>query len=256
MEFEINVKTGLNGDINIEDYSLTLDEYTKEDSDTYESGKYKYSESKTINVIIKSKTNKDTIIQEIIHEHNQKVSDPLNSSKYEYELEQINFQVKNDGYYKIQHIVLPKKEYYQHYIKLNKYDNFYVIDNDNSLYKYDGNNFIECDINDIINDNYIFSNIEKCIIEIFYVGFLHFCYINYCKKLFNNLIKNCKCIQKNYEDIIYYRDFLLMTLNIIEYYISFKQYIEAQRILELVNNCCEFCKNLKDYESDRGCGCS
>jgi hypothetical protein len=35
-----------------------------------------------------------------------------------------------------------------------------------------------------------------------------------------------------------------MVLNIIDYLVSIKQHMEAQRILEIVNHCGGFCKNL------------
>ena len=42
------------------------------------------------------------------------------------------------------------------------------------------------------------------------------------------------------------RDFLWMTLNIIDYLIGRCQYMEAQRILEEISYCGGFCKNLKN----------
>ena len=85
------------------------------------------------------------------------------------------------------------------------------------------------------------------------------CYINYCRKLFQKLTKGCnyECSQDDVKDLTYIRDFLWMTLNTIDYQISFKQYMEAQRILEMTDYCGGFCKNQElNAGPSTGCGCS
>ena len=58
MEFDINVQTGLNGKVTIEDYSREYSQYFPEDQVIQEYGRYKYSESKTLNVIMKINSGK------------------------------------------------------------------------------------------------------------------------------------------------------------------------------------------------------
>jgi hypothetical protein len=64
------------------------------------------------------------------------------------------------------------------------------------------------------------TTIKKCKVEVFFTGHLQECYINYSKKIFNDLLS--KCGPTNYNSDLYARDFIWMTLNIIDYLIGFK----------------------------------
>lgn len=64
------------------------------------------------------------------------------------------------------------------------------------------------------------TTIKKCRIDVFFTGHLQECYINYCKKIFNNLLN--KCDSNGSSNDMYARDFIWMTLNIIDYLIGFK----------------------------------
>jgi hypothetical protein len=64
------------------------------------------------------------------------------------------------------------------------------------------------------------TTIKKCRVDVFFTGHLQECYINYCKKVFNALLN--KCQSNNYNSDVYARDFIWMTLNIIDYLIGFK----------------------------------
>jgi hypothetical protein len=66
------------------------------------------------------------------------------------------------------------------------------------------------------------TTIKKCKIEIFFTGNLQQCYINHCKKIFTDSLGKCE----SYGDT-YARDFIWMTLNIIDYLIGFKRFMEA-----------------------------
>ena len=265
MEFDINIHTGLNGKIIIEDYSQEYNQYFPENQINQEKGRYKYSECKTLNVIMKIESGKITLIDVLLHDHDQLVEDPINLGTYIYDLEKTEFTIKKDGYYNINHIILPTKKWYtdtylnqgEEYQK--SFESIYIIDSDNKLYKYINNEFIECTVKEIIERNHEGTTIEKCIIDVFYTGFLQRCYINYCRKLFQKLTKSCDyhCVHENVEQLTYIRDFLWMTLNTIDYQISFKQYMEAQRVLEMTNYCGNFCQNQElNVGPNTGCGCS
>jgi hypothetical protein len=47
-----------------------------------------------------------------------------------------------------------------------------------------------------------------------------------------------------------------MTLNIIDYLVGFKQYLEAQRILEMFQKCGGYCKDFSITKPNINCGCS
>jgi hypothetical protein len=265
MEFDIDIHTGLNGNITVEDYSKDYAQYYPEDQAIQEYGRYKYSESKTLNVIMKVNSGKITLIDVLLHDHDQKEEDPTNPGSYLYGVESTDFTVKKDGYYNVNHIVLPTMKWYNNTYLTQEadyrsaFDTVYIIGDDNKLYKLADERFVECTVKEIIERNHEGTTIEKCIIDVFYTGFLQMCYISYCRKLFSKLTKGCNytCTPEDTKDLTYARDFLWMVLNTIDYQISFKQYMEAQRVLEMTNYCGGFCKNLElNAGPNTGCGCS
>ena len=265
MEFDIDIHTGLNGSITIEDYSQEYAQYYPENQIIQEYGRYKYSECKTLNVIIKINTGKVTLMDVLLHNHDQLEEDPLNPGTYLYDLEKSEFTVKQDGYYNVNHIVLPTMKWFNNTYLVqdseyrSAFEAIYVIGDDNKLYKFVNEEFVECTVKEILERNHEGTTIEKCIIDVFYTGFLQMCYINYCRKLFQKLTKNCNyaCAPENTKELTYARDFLWMVLNTIDYQISFKQYMEAQRVLEMTNYCGNFCKNQELHAGpSTGCGCS
>ncbi len=265
MEFDIDIHTGINGNITIEDYSYEYDQYFPEDQIVQEYGRYKYSECKTLNIIIKINSGKITLIDVLLHDHDQLVEDPTIPGTYLYDLEKTDFTIHKDGYYNINHVIIPTKQWYNEtYLKQDEqyrkaFEHIYIIDTDNKLYKLENNDFVECTVKEIIERNSEGTTIQKCIIDVFYTGFLQLCYINYCRKLFQKLTKTCNytCAPEDIKELTYIRDFLWMLLNTIDYQISFKQYMEAQRVLEMTNGCGNFCKNQElNAGPSTGCGCS
>lgn len=265
MEFDIDIHTGLNGKITIEDYSQEYDQYFPESQIIQEYGRYKYSECKTLNVIMKINSGKVTLVDVLLHDHDQLVEDPVNPGQYLYDLETAHFTLHQDGYYNVNHLILPTMDWYENtYLQQNDeykkaFETIYIIDSDNKLYKYTEEGFVECTIREVIGRNHEGTTIQKCIIDVFYTGFLQLCYINYCRQLFDKLTKHCNssCVPENVKDLTYIRDFLWMVLNVIDYQISFKQYMEAQRVLEMTNYCGGFCKNQElNAGPNTGCGCS
>ena len=265
MEFDIDIHTGLNGKITIEDYSREYSQYFPEDQIVQEYGRYKYSESKTLNIIMKINSCKVTLIDVLLHDHDQLIEDPTMPGTYLYDLEKTDFTVLKDGYYNVNHIVLPTQKWFtETYLKQDdeyraSFNTVYIISDDGKLYKQTSDGFVECTIKEILERNHEGTTIEKCVIDVFYTGFLQMCYINYCRKLFSKLTKSCNyaCAPEDVKDLTYTRDFLWMVLNTIDYQISFKQYMEAQRVLEMTNYCGGFCQNQELNAGPKtGCGCS
>ena len=265
MEFDIDIHTGLNGKITVEDYSKDYSQYFPEDQATQKYGRYKYSECKTLNVIMKVDSGKITLVDVLLHDHDQLEEDPTTPGTYLYGVEKTEFTVKKDGYYNVNHLVLPTNKWYTNTYLTQKddyrdgFDSVYIIGDDNKLYKLVEGEFVECTIKEIVERNHEGTTIEKCIIDVFYTGFLQMCYINYCRKLFQKLTKGCNyaCAPEDTKDLTYARDFLWMVLNVIDYQISFKQYMEAQRVLEMTNYCGGFCQNQElNAGPSTGCGCS
>lgn len=92
--------------------------------------------------------------------------------------------------------------------------------------------------------------------EVFSTQYLYECYVNICKSLFNKVSDLCtsKCEKQNSKDSIWKRDFLWMTINVVNYYVELSQLDSAQDILDRVLNTCNgICKNSVNA-NDCGCG--
>lgn len=243
MEFSIDIHTELNGKVVIEDYSREYGQYIGEESEvviSYDS--YKYSQSATLNCITKISLDKTTFEQAIFNEHTE-------------ELDTCEFLAKSDGYYVIEHIILPTLEWletasdeYKEY-----YETIYVTDLE-KCYKVTENGLVECSVQEVMERNIEGTTLMKCKLDVFFTGHLQECYINYCKNVFDSLSK-CAPVNRDYDT--YARDFIWMTLNIIDYLIGFKQYLEAQRLLEMFQTCNGFCNDRKLHGfKSKSCGCS
>lgn len=244
MEFSIDLHTSVKGDITIEDYSKEYGQYLDEDSEVVTSyDYYKYSESATLNTIIRMKVCDATLVDVLLNSHTEDV-------------DSCTFRVKDDGYYVIDHIILPNMKWYENASEeyKNYYDYIYITDGD-KLYKEVDGKLEECSVKEILERNIEGTTIKKCKVDVFFTGNLQQCYINYCKKLFDDLLG--KCLKSDQSDSIFARDFIWMTLNVIDYLIGFKQYMEAERLIELFNKCGSFCKGSFDsINKPIGCGCS
>lgn len=240
MEFSIDIHTNLNGEITIEDFSKEYGQYIDEDVEvviSYDS--YKYSESATLNTIIKVDTCEATLLDVLLDKHTE-------------ELDSSTFKVHKDGYYIIDHIILPNLSWLENSSEEYKsyYETIYVTDNE-KVYKLVNGELEECSIKEILERNIEGTTIKKCKVDVFFTGNLQQCYVNTAKQLFDVLLKSCS---KDDGDI-FKRDFIWMTLNIIDYLIGFKQYMEAQRLIELFETCGGFCNKPK-LPNKPSCGCS
>ena len=122
-----------------------------------------------------------------------------------------------------------------------------------AIYKEVDGELEECTVKEILERNIEGTTIKKCKVDVFFTGNLQQCYINYCKKLFDSLLN--KCLTREHDVDIFARDFIWMTLNIIDYLIGFKQFMEAERLLAMFRTCGGFCDNHHEHKRI-GCGCS
>lgn len=264
MEFDLDIQHGIQGHIEVTDYSKEYGQYYDEDAQgIFSTEKYKYSQSASLNAIIKTTTDSVELMDVLIDEHKQ-------------DKETVAFDIKKDGYYVLTHLVLPNQAWLDEQLSstnslLFNYSQIYYI-RDFNIYKRTINveyttsqtyNITVGDeevasVKEVIERNIEGTTIKKCNVDIFYTGFLQECYINYCREVFNDAMQHCQpnCTPKNKSQNIFARDFLWMTLNVIEYLVGFKQFLEAQRLLEQINYCGGFCKNAsKNEQSKCGCGC-
>lgn len=239
MEFSIDIQTTLDGEITIQDYSKEYNQYFDEDLEIVTSfDSYKYSECVTLNTITKISTCDITLIDVLLNEHNE-------------ELDSCTFKVNKDGYYVVDHFIIPNMKWLENASDEQKayYETIYLTDEE-KLFKIVNGELEECTIREIMERNIEGTTIKKCKIELFYTGNLQLCYINHCKQIFNNSLT--KCPDKT--DDTFARDFIWMTLNILDYLIGFKQFMEAQRILEIFDKCGGFCDTSK-IKNIASCGC-
>lgn len=248
MEFSIDIQTKLNGEVILTDYSRDFYQYIKEDTEVVTTfDQFKYSQSISLNILSKVSIKDEEFINAVFVEHDLKVD------------ESCTFKVVKDGFYKINHIVLPTIDWWNNASDDNKqyFETIYLVD-DHKIYKvvYNENNeatLEECPLEEIIERNPENSTISQCFINIFYTGNLLQCYINYSKRVFDTQV--CGCPTENND--VYVRDFLWMSLNIIDYLISFDQFIEAQRMLEQLSTCNGFCNSISNnLFKSQNCGCS
>lgn len=243
MEFSIDIHTKITGEITIEDFSKEYGQYISEDVEVVTSyDSYKYSESATLNTIIKVGINEATLIDVLMNDHSE-------------DLDSCTFKVHKDGYYVVDHLIIPNMKWYENASKEYKeyYETIYITDGE-KLYKEVEGELEECTVKEILERNIEGTTIKKCKVEVFFTGHLQMCYINYCKRLFEGLLN--KCYSKEYDNDIFARDFIWMTLNIIDYLIGFKQFMEAERILSMFHTCGGFCDNHYEHKHHISCGCS
>lgn len=125
MEFSIDIHTQINGEILIEDFSKEYGQYIDEDVEVVTSyDSYKYSESATLNTIIKVSISDATLIDVLLNDHTE-------------DLDSCMFKVKDDGYYVVDHIIIPNMKWYENSSDEYKeyYETIYVTDGENYIKK-------------------------------------------------------------------------------------------------------------------------
>ena len=244
MEFNIDICTLPDGMLIIRDFSKDYGQYLRDDVDfiwSFDAIKYKHTA--TLNCVTKITNNTISLIDVLLEEH------------VENKLDEAYFRIEKDGYYVVDHIIIPTIEWLEEVPEecFAEYDTIYVTDKE-KVYKIVEGELVECSIKEVMERNCEGTTLRKCKLDVFYTGHLQECYINYCKKVFDSVNE---CAPKDRDYNTYARDFLWMTLNIIDYLISFKQYLEAQRLLEMFNTCNGFCndRQLHGFKS-KSCGCS
>ena len=156
MEFSIDIHNSLQGDITIEDFSKEYGYYAPE-GDSYPDSiieevdgvstlKYKYSKTVSLNTVLKVNMNEAVLQDVLIHKH-------------EDDVDVCNFHVDEDGYYVVNHFVLPTREWYDTYInnqdeELSEFisEGIYFIEDDKLKKVVDGE-IIETEIKELLERN-------------------------------------------------------------------------------------------------------
>ena len=244
MELNINVTTSDSCKIIVSDIST----YLAEDFSGTVKGKFKYSDTVSIDVLQHNKTTETVYRDPIYTKHDT--------------LQPINIPVEFDGWFDVIHLVLPSIEWFNREIDksegsaLGLYDLVYFSDGID-IYKYLDGNVSQVTINEVLEVNPINTTISKTNREYISICFLRKCYINLCQQIFEDRGFS-RCWNKNKVDseLIYKRDLVWMAINVIKYLTECEQLAEVERIIETIQGCNGLCVSSNLTSKTNGCGCS
>ena len=244
MELNINVTTSDNCKIMVSDIST----YLAEDFSGTVKGKFKYSDTVSIDVLQHNKTTETVYRDPVYTKHDT--------------LQPINIPVEFDGWFDVIHLVLPSIEWFNREIDksegsaLGLYDLVYFSDGID-IYKYLDGNVSQVTINEVLEVNPINTTISKTNRDYVSICFLRKCYINLCQQIFEDRGFS-RCWNKNKVDseLIYKRDLVWMAINVIKYLTECEQLAEVERIIETIQGCNGLCVSSNLTSKTNGCGCS
>lgn len=225
----------------------SYNEYLSEDNNFYISKKrFKYSDTYTVNIIKYKAVAEESVLDILITPHST-------------DLDEAYYNLKKDGHYIIDHLVIPSVECYERLLQdedniLSEYTLRYATDGIN-FYKYNIDGVkTSCPVEEIIELNpESDSTISKVSQDTFSICFLHNCYLRLCNQQFDKLIKNrCqKQFDKNFEV-----DLIWMAINAIKYNTEFGDtYLDAaQAILEDITRCNTVCSQT-NKSNNYECNC-
>ena len=222
---------------------------------------YSFEDSVSLNVVINNSLKGDKIVDKEILVHKDHCDKQFTVDGDTFTGKDISeFQLSNDGKFTAYHLIVPTKEWVSKFTTeelLAKYPYLYYYD-EGLRRSLDGGKTSELVEQELVYQvNITGTSLLRCKRSTFSICFLFKCYINYCKRVLDQQIS--KCITKD-KDLLFKRDFVWMTINVIKYYIELGQLDEAQRLLEETMSCNGFCKsNMVNYSllnnTVSGCGC-
>ena len=223
-------------------------EYLSETSTGISKGGFKYSDTVSV----------------VVLQHNKTQETVVKSPTYDYHTsDYIEVPVGFDGWFTINYIVLPNKDWFDREREkssgsaLGLYDIVYFVDN-GYIYKYVNGEIDGASIEEVLEVNPINTTISKTSKDYVSICFLQKCYVNLCQQIFNDRGFS-QCWNKNSVDseLVYKRDLVWMAINVIKYLTEFNQLAEVERIIEQINGCNGLCKSNSTYQpASSGCGCS
>lgn len=244
MELNINVTTSDSCKIMVSDIST----YLAEDFSGTVKGKFKYSDTVSIDVLQHNKTTETVYRDPVYTKHDT--------------LQPINIPIEFDGWFDVIHLVLPSIEWFNREIDksegsaLGLYDLVYFSDGID-IYKYLDGNVSQVTINEVLEVNPINTTISKTNRDYVSICFLRKCYINLCQQIFEDRgFSHCWNKNKVDSELIYKRDLVWMAINVIKYLTECEQLAEVERIIETIQGCNGLCVSSNLTSKTNGCGCS
>lgn len=250
MELKINVCTEASCKVIVQDQTEIGNKgYLAEDSTVTVKGRFKYSDTVSIDLLQHNKSEGYELQIPVYSLHNT-------------ESKQVTLPVKFDGWFTVLHIVLPSKDWFDREkaketgSSLPLYEVVYYSDGIN-LFKYINGESTEATIIEVVERNTEETTISRTCENYVSICFLNKCYLSLCQQILNERAFS-PCWDKNTidPDLIFRRDYVWMAINVIKYMVQFEQLAEAERIIEQIGGCNGLCKSEFRRMPSHGCGCS
>lgn len=243
MILNIQVETSEKCGFNILDATYGDSGYLPESSEVEEYNRFKYSETVTL-------------IRLTLHKVKDTISNPVIYILHNTESEYIYIPTKFDGWFTLDYIVLPTLKWFEATSQKDQYTTIYYSDG-KKIYKYFNEETVEVTEDELFERNPEDTTISRYSQDFMSICFLKKCFINLCKQIFElRGFSKCKVKGGLDDQLIFDRDLIWMTINIISYLTEFGQLSEAQRILETFEGDCNtICKKYISNNSS-SCGCS
>ena len=238
MELNINITTSNKCKIVVQDVST----YLAEDFSGIVKGKFKYSDTISIDVL----------------QHNQTLKTIYTKQDT---LKSIDIPIEFDGWFSLVHLVIPNIEWFNKELEktegsaLGLYNIVYFSDGID-IYKYINGKTSQVTIDEILEINSIDTTISRISRDFVSLCFLIKCYINLCQQIFNDRgISKCWNKNKINSELIYKRDLVWMAINVVKYLTQRGQLAEADRVIKTIQGCNGLCVSTNLTNNTNGCGC-
>lgn len=239
MELNINITTSDKCKIVVQDVST----YLAEDFSGIVKGKFKYSDTISIDVLQHNQT-----LKTIYTKHDT--------------LKSVDIPIEFDGWFSLVHLVIPNIEWFNKELEktegsaLGLYNIVYFSDGID-IYKYINGKTSQVTIDDILEINTVDTTISRISRDFVSICFLRKCYINLCQQIFNDRgISKCWNKNKVNSELIYKRDLVWMAINVVKYLTQCEQLAEADRVIKTIQGCNGLCVSTNLTNNTNGCGCS
>lgn len=164
----------------------------------------------------------------------------------ENEYNRYKYALSEDGLFVYYKVAIQKKEYMgQDYKKKIYYDNGKIMLKDKEIN----------DPSELVN--YLTSTgmgvLDFCEEPIYSLCKLEHCVFNLQKEILNKQVSNCGLDCNKNINLKNQRNFLFISLYVLQHLVSEEKYDEADEILEKLSSCGSLCKNIKNATNDCGC---
>ena len=241
MELKIHICANESCKVIITD--LTTD-YQDEGNTNSNYGKFRYSDTVSIDVLQHNKVDSTELQTPVFSLHGKKV-------------EPITLPVGFDGWFQVQHIILPTEQWFERELAkgstsiLGLYSGVYYTNGQN-IFKYYNGESTAVPLEEVVERNTEGTTISRCSQDYVSICFLRKCYINLCQQILNSKTFD-KCFNKMNNELTLKRDMVWMAINVINYMVDFNQLYEVSRLIERITSCNGLCPS--NNKNSSGCGC-